>query len=192
MDFIVVLSGAFSAASVSLEFPEDRVFGFDSQMVVQIIANALNVAILAGFLAYLLYKPVRDILRKRTNKIEGQLMQAEEEMQRATELRQQYEKRIEDVEREREEILSEARKFAADNERRIISDAKQEADAIRERAAQSVKVEWERAENDMRTAIIDVSAVMAEKFVSLAINKETHDRLFDETVADLEGMTWRD
>ena len=186
MDFIVVLS------NVSLEFPEGRVFGFDSQMVVQIVANALNVVILAGFLAYLLYKPVRDILRKRTNKIEGQLMQAEEEMQRATELRQQYEKKMEDIEREREEILGEARKFATESSRRITTEAKQEADAIRERAAQSVKVEWERAENDMRTAIIDVSAVMAEKFVSLAINKETHDRLFDETVSDLEGMTWRD
>jgi len=53
-------------------------------------------------------------------------------------------------------------------------------------------MEWERAENDMRTAIIDVSAVMAEKFVSLAINKETHDRLFEETISDLEGMTWGD
>jgi len=186
MDFIVVLSSAVS------DLPPGRVFGFDSQLVIQIVANALNVAILAGFLAYLLYKPVRDILRKRTSKIEGQLMQAEEEMERATELRQKYEQKIEDVEREREEILSEARKFAADNERRIISEAKQEADAIRERAAQSVKVEWERAENDMRTAIIDVSAVMAEKFVSLAINKETHDKLFNETVSDLEGMTWRD
>ena len=186
MDFIVVLSG------VSLEFPEGRVFGFDSQMIIQLIANLVNVTLLAGFLGYMLYKPVRDILKKRTNKIEGQLLQAEEEMNRATDLRQQYEKKMEDAEREREEILAEARKFAADNERRILTEAKQEADAIRERAAQSVKVEWERAENDMRTAIIDVSATMAEKFVSLAINKETHDRLFNETVADLEGMTWRD
>ncbi|MCL2627367.1 MAG: F0F1 ATP synthase subunit B [Oscillospiraceae bacterium] len=186
MDFIVVLSG------IAEELPPGRVFGFDQQLIIQIVANAINVIILAGFLAYLLYKPVRDILRKRTHKIEGQLLQAEEEMQRATELRQQYERKMEEVEREREDILGEARKFAAESSRRITTDAKQEADAIRERAAQSVKVEWERAENDMRTAIIDVSAAMAEKFVSLAINKETHDRLFNETVSDLEGMTWRD
>ena len=53
-------------------------------------------------------------------------------------------------------------------------------------------MEWERAESEMRTAIIDVSAMMAEKFVTLAINKETHDKLFNETMADLEGMSWRD
>jgi F-type H+-transporting ATPase subunit b len=186
MELILVLS------SVSEGLPPGRVFGFDSQLIVQIVANVINVAVLAGFIGYLLYKPVRDILRKRTLKIEGQLIQAEEEMHRATDLRQQYEKKMEQVEREREDILGEARKFAAESSRRLIADAKKEADSIRERAAQNVEMEWERAENEMRTAIIDVSAIMAEKFVSLAINKETHDRLFNETIADLEGMTWRD
>ena len=183
MDFFFVLSS---------EPTQGFVFIFQKETIIQILVNVANVAILAGFLAYLLYKPVRDILRKRTNKIEGQLLQAEEEMQKAAELRHQYEKRMEEVEREREEILGEARKFAAESGRRLISEAKKEADSVRERAEQNVKMEWERAENDMRTAIVEVSASMAEKFVSLAINKETHDRLFDETLADLEGMTWRD
>ena len=172
--------------------PPGRVFNIDQQTLIQIVANVINVAVLAAILAFLLYRPVRNILNKRTTKIEGQLTQAEEELEKATELRQKYERRMEDVEREREEILSEARKIAADSGRRLIGDAKKEADSIRERAAANVEMEWERAENEMRTAIIDVSAVMAEKFVSLAIDKETHDRLFEETISDLEGMTWRD
>ena len=174
------------------EIPEGRVFDVDQQTVIQIVANIINVGALAAFLAYLLYRPVRNILNKRTSKIQGQLIQAEEELEKATELRHKYEQKMEDVEREREEILSEARKIAADSSRRLIAEAKKEADTIRERAAANVEMEWERAENDMRTAIIDVSAVMAEKFVSLAINKETHDRLFEETISDLEGMSWRD
>jgi len=189
LDFGSLLSTAIAAAA---ELPPGRVFNIDQQTLIQIVANVLNVAILAAFLAYLLYKPVRTILNKRTTKIQGQLTQAEEELEKATELRHKYEQKMEEVEREREEILSEARKTAADSGRRLISEAKKEADAVRERAAANVEMEWERAENEMRTAIIDVSAVMAEKFVSLAINKETHDRLFDETISDLEGMTWRD
>jgi len=179
-------------AVVAVELPPGRVFGIDQQTFIQIIANIINVAALAAVLAYLLYRPVRNILQKRTSKIQGQLIQAEEELSKATELRLKYEQRMEEVEREREEILGEARKIAADSSRRILSEAKKEADTVRERAAANVEMEWERAENDMRTAIIDVSAVMAEKFVSLAINKETHDRLFNETISDLEGMTWRD
>ena len=174
------------------EVPPGRVFDVDSQTLIQIIANIINVAVLAGFMSFLLYKPVRDVLNKRTNRIQGQLIQAEEELEKATELRRKYEHKLEEAEREREDILTEARKVAADSSRRLLAEAKKEADAIKERAAANVEMEWERAENDMRTAIIDVSAVMAEKFVSLAINKETHDRLFEETVSDLEGMTWRD
>ena len=174
------------------DVPPGRVFNIDSQTLVQIIANIINVGILAGFVSFLLYKPVRDILNKRTNRIQGQLMQAEEELEKATDMRRKYEQKMEEIEREREDILGEARKVAADSGRRLLAEAKKEADTIRERAAANVEMEWERAENDMRTAIIDVSAVMAEKFVSLAINKETHDRLFEETVSDLEGMTWRD
>ena len=189
MDFGFLLS---TTAAIADELPQGRVFGIDQQTLIQIIANIINVAALAAFLAYLLYRPVRNILNKRTNKIQGQLLQAEEELEKATELRRTYEQRMEDVEREREEILGEARKVAADSGRRILAEAKKEADTIRERAAANVEMEWERAENDMRTAIIDVSAVMAEKFVSLAINKETHDKLFEETISDLEGITWRD
>jgi len=188
LDFGSLISFAAAAA----EIPAGRVFGIDQQTLIQIIANIINVAALAAVLAYLLYKPVRNMLKKRTSKIQGQLIQAEEELEKATELRRTYEQKMEDVEREREEILGEARKVAADSSRRLVAEAKKEADTIRERATANVEMEWERAENDMRTAIIDVSAVMAEKFVSLAINKETHDKLFDETISDLEGITWRD
>ena len=172
--------------------PDGRVFGMDSQTLVQIIANLINVGLLSVVLAYLLYNPVRSILHKRTERIQGQLLQAEEEMTRAVEMRRQYEQKMEDIEREREEILGEARKLATETSRRILSDAKSEAETLKDRAAATVEMEWDRAQTEMRTAIIDVSAVMAEKFVSLAINKETHDRLFAETISDLEGMTWRD
>jgi F-type H+-transporting ATPase subunit b len=190
LDFGFLINAAVEV--VTTDLPPGRVFGIDQATLINIVANVLNVAVLAAFLAYLLYRPVRTILNKRTSRIQGQLSQAEEELEKATELRRKYEAKMEDIEREREEILNEARKVAADSSRRLVAEAKKEADTVRERAAQNVEMEWERAENDMRTAIIDVSSLMAEKFVSLAINKETHDRLFNETIADLEEMKWRD
>ena len=167
-------------------------FGLDGQTFIQIVANLINLVILALVLGYLLYKPVRNILRKRTERIQGQLMQAEEEMTRAVELRRQYEQKMEDIDRERDDILGEARKQASEAGRKLIAEAKAEAEVVKERATKNVEMEWERAEDEMRTAIIEVSAAMAEKFVSLAINKDTHDRLFAEAMSDLEGMTWRD
>jgi len=182
LDFGLVLSS----------LPDGRPFGMDMDTVISAGANLVNVLVLAAALAFLLYRPVRDILRKRTERIQGQLTQAEDDMAKAEELRLQYEQKIEEVYREREEILGQARKLAAETSRRLIAEAKKEADALRERATVNVELEWERAEAEMRNAIIEISAIMAEKFVTLAINKETHDRLFAETVVGLEDMTWRD
>ena len=182
LDFGLVLSS----------LPDGRPFGMDMDTVISAGANLVNVLVLAAALAFLLYRPVRDVLRKRTERIQGQLSQAEADMAKAEELRLQYEQKIEDVQREREEILGEARKSAAENSRRIIAEAKKEADALKERASANVELEWERADAEMRNAIIEISAIMAEKFVTLAINKETHDRLFAETVVSLEDMAWRD
>jgi len=172
--------------------PQGRLFDIDMVTIVSAGANLINVAVLAAVLAYLLYKPVRNVLRKRTEKIQGQLTQAEEEMTRAMELKRQYERKLEEIDREREEILGEARKLATETGRRLVAEAKTEADAVRERATANVEMEWERAETQMRTAIIDVSAAMAEKFVSVAISKQTHADMFAEALSDLEGMTWRD
>ena len=167
-------------------------FGMDTNTIIGAVASLVNVAFLAAVLAFLLYRPVRNVLQKRTERIRKQLQQAEDEMTRAMELRRQYELKMEDVEKEKDEILAEARRQAADAGRRLLAEAKTEADMVKERAAANVEMEWERAQTKMRTTIIDVSAVMAEKFVSLAINEETHDKLFDEAMSDLEGMTWND
>ena len=166
--------------------PPGRPFGMDAQTFFQVIANFINFAVLAFLMAILLYRPVRNVLNKRNERIQGQLAQAEDDMAKATELRLSYEQKIKDISNEREEVLSEARRQAAETSRVLISEAKAEADAIRERASAEVKSEWERARPDVRTAIIEVSAVMAEKFVTLTVNKETYDRIFAETIADLE------
>jgi len=172
--------------------PQDRLFDIDMITLTSAGANLVNVAVLAAVLAWLLYRPVRNVLNKRTEKIRDQLTHAEEEFTKASELRRQYEQKIEEINRERDDILGEARKLAAETSQRIVSDARTEASVLKERTAANVAQEWERAQLEMRTTIIDLSAVMAEKFVTLAINKETHDRLFAEAISDMEGMTWRD
>jgi F-type H+-transporting ATPase subunit b len=171
--------------------PEGRLFGLDMRTLIQMGANAVNIAVLAFILAKLLYKPVRRFMRARADGIRSQLDFARDETAKAKEMKLQYEQKLSDIDRERNEILDEARKQATESRQQIIAEAKLEADAVKERAAASVQNERERAQAEIKLAIIEVSAAMTEKFVNLAINKETHDKLFDETMAELEEMAWR-
>ncbi|MCL2162992.1 MAG: F0F1 ATP synthase subunit B [Oscillospiraceae bacterium] len=181
MDFGIILSGA----------PEGYLFNLSAQTFIQVCAHLINIAILAIILSKVLYKPVRNFLQGRSDKIRSQLEQAGDDYMQATELKHQYEQKLKDIDHECNEILDEARKQAAETVRKIVADAKKEADAIMERASANVDMEWERAQAAMRLAIIEVSEAMTEKFVKLAINKETRDRLFEEAMDELEGITWR-
>ena len=186
-----MISNLTLVLAVVQEVPEGRMFGLDMRTLIQIGANFINVGLLAFILAWLLYKPVRNFMRKRADDIKSQLDYARDEMAKVNELKLQYEQKLNDIERERNEILDEARKQATDTGRQLVAEAKQEAEAVKERASVSIQMERERAQAEIKLAIIEVSAAMTEKFVTLAINKETHDKLFKETMAELEEMAWR-
>jgi len=172
--------------------PEGRVFGLDQQALIGIGIQLFNAALLAAVLSYLLYKPVRKFLKSRTERIIAQMGRAEDEIVKAGELKAQYEQKLEGIEEERAAILEEAHRLAAEKGRRIVSDAQKDAAEARERVLADMRIERERAQEEMRLQIIEVASIMAEKLVAQAMDAETQDRLFAETMAELEGAAWQD
>lgn len=171
--------------------PTGRVFGLDQQTLVQIAIQLFNTGVLAALLTFVLYKPVRAFLKKRTDKISGQLTRAKDDMARAHELKTEYEQKLTDIEQERSEILTEAHKLAAEKGKQLVEEAKREAATLKERAAHEIDMERERAKDEMKQAIIEVSAAMAGKFVVQTIDADVQSRLFDETMTELEEATWQ-
>jgi len=174
-----------------LSAPEPRVFGLDQQTVIAVAINLFNVAVLAIVLSKLLYNPVRNFMHKRTERINAQLDGAAKEAETVSALRAEYESKLKNIDLQKEEILATARNMAADNSRRILADAKTEADALRERAISEIEFEQARVKDELKKVIIEVSTVMTEKLVSLSMSEEVSERLFNETVAELEEANWR-
>jgi F0F1-type ATP synthase membrane subunit b/b' len=52
-------------------------------------------------------------------------------------------------------------------------------------------MEWDRAQADMKRAIIEVAAVMSEKILKRAVDREIQDEMYSEAMAELEGTAWR-
>ena len=63
--------------------PEGRVFGLDSQTLISIGIQLFNAILLAVVLGYLLYKPVKEFMQNRTNRIQSQLDDAEATMEKS-------------------------------------------------------------------------------------------------------------
>ena len=88
----------------------DRLIGFDPQLLHDAVLTGINVFILFFALSYLLFNPVRDVLEKRRKKIADELEQAAADQTKAASLKEEYEAKLKDVNKEAESILEAARK----------------------------------------------------------------------------------
>ena len=170
--------------------PDERVFGLDTQMVIHIIAQAINVSLLTVLMVYLLYRPVQNFLRKRSEKIKSQIDQAALDMATADALRSQYKENLAHIEQERTEILDSAQKTAAEKSRKIVQAGQVQAEGAYSQALLDIEKEKARVQDALRLQVIALSSVMAGKIVAHGMDQETQDRLFDEALAELESTPW--
>ncbi|MCL2580583.1 MAG: F0F1 ATP synthase subunit B [Oscillospiraceae bacterium] len=170
--------------------PEGRMIALDMQTVGNILIQLFNAVLLCAILTFLLYKPVLKFVQGRRARIEGQLTQAADDVAKAQELKAQYEKQLADIQVERGEILEAAHKLALEKTNEMLSEAKREVSAIREKASADIQNEREQINAALRLHIIEVGSLMAGKFVTHSIDDATQSRLFAETLAELEETAW--
>ncbi|MCL2752833.1 MAG: F0F1 ATP synthase subunit B [Defluviitaleaceae bacterium] len=168
----------------------DRVLGLDINTLYDIIFIWINVIVIILVLSWLLYKPVRKFLNDRKDRIAGELAKAAEDMQVANDARAEYEGKMLAISGEREDILDAARKLAGEKEVAIIASANDEARLIMERAKTEIEREREKARDEVRTQIVQVSAMMAEKLIGGGMDEATKSRILDDAIAELGDAVW--
>ena len=166
---------------------EGRIFALDQQTLISVGIQLLNAAILAVALAFLLYKPVRKFMRARADGIKSQLGRAQADMEAAEKLKAFYERKLEEIELERAGILEQAHRLAEETRGRLTAGAEQEIAAMRARAEAEIRLQRERAQEEARLRVIEAATAMAAKIAAVSLDGATQDRLFAETMAELEG-----
>ncbi|MCL2671598.1 MAG: ATP synthase F0 subunit B [Clostridiales bacterium] len=166
--------------------PEGRIFGLDAQTLISAGIILFNVCLLAVVLSLILYKPVRKFLKKRADGIREQLETSKNDMARANELKALYEEKLTETDAERIRILEQAQTHAAERRRKLMETAENEIAAMKAQAAADIQAERVRADEEMRVQMIEVASLMAEKFVALSLDAQTHNRIFEESMAELE------
>ena len=152
---------------------------------------AISVFVLFMFLSYLLFDPVRKMLKDRQLKIKTDLDTAQSDKEEAAALKEQYDEKLKNIEKEAESILSETRQKAMKNEARIIDEAKEEAARIIKRAQEEAELEKKRAMDDMKQEMISIAAMMAGKVVAASIDTTIQDTLVEETLKEMGDETWQ-
>ena len=130
---------------------EPYLFDLTPQLLSDSILTLLAVIALFFCLSYFLFNPAREMLRKRSEKIQGELEDAKNNQEAAEALKLEYESKLKDINKEAEAILSEARKKAMDNEAKIVAKAKEDAASIIDRAHVEAELEKQKIENEKKS-----------------------------------------
>lgn len=168
----------------------DRIMGFDIQTFYSWVIQLINTGVLVFLLSYILYQPILNFLNNRTKRIQDSITNAEELLANAKEMQSLYEEKLKGIDAERISILEVANKRAKEMENDIITSAREEAATIKARAMSDIELEKEKAFNDMKSQIIDISAIIAEKYVSDNIDESMQNKLLDDVISDLGDATW--
>jgi len=169
---------------------EPYLFDLTPQLLSDSILTLLAVIALFFCLSYFLFNPAREMLRKRSEKIQGELEDAKNNQEAAEALKLEYESKLKDINKEAEAILSEARKKAMDNEAKIVAKAKEDAASIIDRAHVEAELEKQKITDDVKKEMISVASVLAEKAVGESMDHAIQERLVDETLKEIGDGTW--
>ena len=169
----------------------ERLFSLDAQFLFDTIVLALSMLVLFTLLSYLLFNPVRDLLEKRKQRIVDDQETAKREKEEALAYREEYEKKLKEVNKEAEAILSEARKKAMKNEAKIVAEAREEAARILARANAEIELEKKQALDDMKQEMITIASMMAEKIVTASIDTNVQESLIEDTLKEMGEGTWQ-
>ena len=169
----------------------ERLFDLDFQLLHDAVITAVAVFVLFLFMSYMLFKPTRELLRKRQERIQADLDSAASDREEANGLKNEYEAKMAGAQKDADAVLSEARQKAVKNEEQIIAQAKDEAANIIRQARTEAELEKQKAADEVKTQIIDVASLMAGKVVAASIDTNVQDSLIEETLKEVGESTWQ-
>lgn len=168
----------------------DYIFGLDPQLLVDSAITILAMFFVFLLLSYLLFNPARNLMEKRQEGIREQMETAAREKQDAIQFKAEYDEKIKNVQKETDELLSEARKKALKKESVMLEEAREEAAQIVARANREVELEKSKVKDEMKQEIINVATAMAGKIVASSLDESKQSQLLADTLEEMGDETW--
>lgn len=166
------------ASGVDLVLPETA----------ELIWGLVGFVLLFGLVGRRIWPTINQMLEERQRAIQGKLEEAEEIRNEAEELRRQYREQLREARARADEIVSDARAEAERVREQKVSDAEEEGQAIRQRARDDAEAERARLVQQLRTQVASLSVDLAGRIVHRELDPDQHRTLVDEYIDQLSAM----
>ena len=130
-----------------------------------IIIQIVNFFILLFFLNIFLFKPLKQAIKDREDKVRNTLDEAESINAEAEKLKEQYGQKLSQAKKEAQDIIQSAQDSAEKTNNEIIDDAKKEARYTTEKAVRDVEAMRAKEMDKVRAEAGNIAVNMAEKLL---------------------------
>jgi F-type H+-transporting ATPase subunit b len=132
------------------------------------------------------FGPIQKLIDDRQQRIRRALEEADNARDEARRLLEEHRKLIGDARGEAEEIRSVARQEAEAQMRRVKAEAEADRQRRLEETSRQIDAETRRALEAIRAEVAELSLVAAEKITRGALDDKDQRRLIDEAIGDLD------
>ncbi len=132
-----------------------------------------------------LFKPVKDMIDSRQKEIDDMYAQADAAKASADSMEAEYKAQLAAAQETSDTLVKEAMARGKNREEEIVRQANREADAIREKAAQDIAREKQKALNDAKDEISSIALEIAGKVIGESMDEAKQQKLVDSFLAEL-------
>lgn len=153
-----------------------------------IFFTLFNAVVLYLILRWLLFTPVMSFIEKRKSTIQNEITTAGNLRIEANALKEEYGKRLANIDEEKKEIIDEARKMSS----YIYDKSKKEAEKEKDRILKSAETErihlYEKAKEDLKKDTALLSIDIAEEILRKKIDRDANKQILDSIINELSDV----
>ena len=156
----------------------------------ELVFQIVNTIILFIVLRKILFKPVLNIIDSRENAIKEDIATGEKAKNEGLALKAEYEKKLSTAKSEGQEIIKQATIRAEQKSEEIISNAKEEANILKDRANKDIAQEKEKVMNELKNDISSIAILAASKVIEKDIDQAKHEEMINKFIEEVGEAKW--
>jgi F-type H+-transporting ATPase subunit b len=136
------------------------------ELNVTLLVQMVNFLILLTVLNLILYRPIRGVIKRRSEKLAADMNDVEKFNEQARQKLDDYEQSLQEARKEAGDIRGEYRSEGAEQEKQIVDQARSEATRELEEARKQLREQRETAEKTLLSEVDQYAEKVAQKVMS--------------------------
>jgi F-type H+-transporting ATPase subunit b len=149
-----------------------------------LVAQLFNFFLLLVVLRIFLYRPILDMLDRRSQRIREGLEAADQSKEQAARGEQDVALQLAESRQQGQALIAQAQESSARIQEDARNQARREGEALLERARSEIQLERDQAIAELRRQFADITVIAAEKVISQSLDRQAHRKLIDDVLAE--------